>query len=188
LWPWSEIGIASDEAGAALWVGWLAAVIALWGVISQRAITRRQLTIQLMAQAEADRDLIAARTRFTRITQNPAYLVGLAEAEKPAEGSGDKSEAPKTLERDEDAQAIRLIFNHYELVAIGIQRGIIDFELYKRFTESIVLRDWERAAPLIYQLRRTYSQPTMYHEVEELVRWFKGDNGLPRRRRFSLWR
>jgi hypothetical protein len=186
MWPWTLWKITEQEAGAALWVGLLAAIIAIWGVISQRAITRRQVTMEHIAKAEADRDLIGARERFISLTQTNGALVALADLAPLAERKEVTEEV--TEEVQANLGAVRLLFNHLELTAIGIQMGIIDYALFKRFAKSAVLRDWERGAPLIYALRKKYNQDSMYHEFEELARWLR-DNNMPRRRRwFSLWR
>jgi hypothetical protein len=182
LWPFSEWGVASAEAGATLWIGGAAALIAIWGVISQRAIARRQVTMDHIASIEADRDLIAARARYISLTSSPGALVALAD-NPPEDASSDKAKDMR-----KDLEAVRLVFNSLELIAIGIQLGIVDYALYKRFARSSIVKDWDRGAPLIYALRRKHSQPSMYHEFEELARWMR-DNNMPRRRRlFSLWR
>lgn len=215
MWPWEQLfGIANEEAGATLWVGLLAAIIAIWGVISQRAITRRQVTMELLTRSESDKDLIAARARYIALTEQMGALVALADATAPPQPPGawtvqpapsappapaatppastPAQQAGSTLTPAQEMQAnidaVRLLFNHMELLAIGIQMGIVDYTLFKRFAETITIRDWDRGAPLVYALRQKYNQESMYHEFEELARWLRG-KGMPRRRRFmSLWR
>src|SRR5689334_14792250 len=63
---WQRLGTA-DEITAVLLTGILAAIIALWGIYSQRAITRRQVTLEHIATLEADGDLIKARLKFAEL-------------------------------------------------------------------------------------------------------------------------
>ena len=198
--PTEILGVTDASAIATYLVGFAAAAVALWGIVSQRAIARRQMTMELISRTESDQDLIDAR--------NASYLVGLS-AHQPQKNSdlhpnldGKPDDEPKklqqsgrflseTAERDEaqkDLHAVRVVFNTLELFAIGIQFNIIDFDLLKRFAKSSIIRDWDRGAPLIFELRKTYSQPTMYHELEELVRALRGNTVPPRRRFFWLQR
>ena len=69
----------------ALSLGMLAAVIAIWGIITQRAISRRGATLNHIAKAEWDGDVIASRKKFIQLAKAEG---GLAHwAEKAHEGS-----------------------------------------------------------------------------------------------------
>ena len=52
----------------------IAAVIAIWGVLSQRAIARRRATIDLIAKNEADHDLITGYQKFVELAIDPKGL------------------------------------------------------------------------------------------------------------------
>lgn len=163
-----------NEVGAVLFTGLLGAALALYAVISQRAITRRQQTLQHFAKIDTDKDMIEARKEFIRLAKEPGGLAQWAEADK---------------EGTKEADAIRLILNDFELSAVGMQFGIIDLGFYKRYSRSTVLRYWNHAAPFIYAIRARSGVYSIYHEFEELARWFQdGKARMPRRTNFwRLW-
>lgn len=159
---------APPSVGAVLFVGIIGAVVAAWGVLTQRAVARRRATLDLISSLERDSDVIRARSKFIELTKREGGLALYADL---------------TNESAEETQYIRTVLNEFELFAIGIQRGIIDFELYKRWNRSNVVRYWTHAAPFIYQLRARTKNDALYHEFEELVRWMKGE-AMPKRGRF----
>ena len=157
-----------NEVGAVFVTGGIATLVAIWGVVSQRSITRRQTTLQHIAQLESDRDVIEARKRFVELAKEPGGVAFWSENDK---------------ERTDEATKIRLVLNSYELISIGIQRGIIDYEIFRRWHRSSTIYYWERGAPYIMGLRARLNNDALYHEFEEMVRWFK-DGKMPRR---SWW-
>ena len=160
-----------NEVGAVFVTGAIASMIALWGVISQRAISRCQTTLDHIAHLESDRDIIEARKRFVELAKAPGGLASWAEADK---------------EQTEEALAIGRILNSYELISIGIQRKIIDYELFKRWHRASAIKYWERGAPFVMRIRARLGNDMFFHEFEELVGWLKGSKKPPRRR-FGLF-
>jgi hypothetical protein len=140
----------------------------MWGVASQRAIGRRQTTLEHLRRSEDDTNLNAARKRFIALAKAPGGLAAWADEDK---------------ENSEETQTIRLVLNTYELVAIGIQRGIIDYELYKRWYRSGTIKHWQHAAPFVAALRGRLQNDAIYREFEVLVHWLNGTKP-PRR---SIW-
>jgi hypothetical protein len=145
----------------------IAAILAFWGIQSQRAIARRTLTLNHMSRVDNDADMIHARKIF------------IQEAKK-AEGVTPWAEPGK--EHSLECEAIRLVLNDFELVSVGIQLGIIDYAFYKRYNRSTVIRYWYAAAPFIYSIRRQTGSKALFHEFEELYRGF--EKGRPPRRKF----
>ncbi len=156
-----------NEVGAVFVTGAIAAVIAIWGVLSQRAIARRQATLDHISHLESDRDIIEARKIFVELSKKPGGLAVWADSNK---------------EQTTEALAIGRILNSYELISIGIQRGIIDFELFKRWHRSSAIKYWERGAPFVMSIRNRLSNDMFFHEYEEMVGWLKADKRPPRRR------
>ena len=146
-----------------------AAIIAIWGVLSQRATTRRSHTMSHMNLVDTDKDMILARQTFIKEAQKPEGLTPWADPGK---------------EHTAECQAIRLVLNDFELVSVGIQFGIIDYTFYKRYNYGTVIRYWYAAAPFVYSIRGQLKSNTVYHEFEELFRWM--ENGRPRKRGFWL--
>jgi hypothetical protein len=133
----------------------VASIIALWGVMSQRAISRRGMTMSHMAVTDNDTDMIAARRKFIKLAKKPGGLTVWADL-----GS----------EHCQQCEAIRLVLNDFELIACGIQLGVIDLEFYRRYNRGTVIRYWYAAAPFIYSLRAQTGSKTIYHEFEQLFR------------------
>ena len=163
------IGVMSPVQ-ATLLIGFFAAVIAVWGVITQRAIARRRATLDYISRTESDGDLIFAQRKFIELATSEGGLGPWADI-----GSGT------------EVQCIRLVLNDLELVSIGIQRGIIDYELYRRWRRSGVIRYWNYSAPFITRLRAKLQNEAIYHEFEQMVWWMRGTQPPRRRRWLSYW-
>ena len=71
-----------NEVGAVFVTGAIASLIAIWGILSQRAITRRQATLDHITHLESDRDIIEARKTFVELAKNPGGLAVWAEENK----------------------------------------------------------------------------------------------------------
>lgn len=169
-------GASTDEVGAVLFVGLLAAliafiavIVAVWGVVSQRAIARRNGTIEFIIRQESDSDIMDARRRFLQLAESDG---GLAQYTSPQHIKSPSDEL----------NAIRTVLNQYELLSIGIQRGVIDFETYCRWNRGGTIREWDRAAPFIFALRSKTGNDALFHEFEEMVSWMKKKT-MPRRGR-----
>jgi hypothetical protein len=161
-----------QTAGAFLFMGLLAAAVAVWGVHTQRAIARRRATLDYISRGLSDQGFLDAHRKFIELAKDPGGLAPWAAEDKE-----------KTCE----VQSIRTVLNEFELVAIGIQRGIIDYELYIRWFRSGAILYWRHAAPFVLSLRARVQNDALYHEFEEMVRWLKTGH-MPRRRRwFGRW-
>jgi hypothetical protein len=156
------------QAWFTLLVGFVAASIAVWGILTQRAIARRRATFDHISKTEADADFIQARRTFIELAK-----------QKDGLSPWSSEDCEKTAE----VQAIKLILNDFELIAIGVQRGIIDFEFYKRWHRSGVLRHWAYAKPFVEGLRRRTSNSALFHEFEQLAAWMDEKH----QRRLSFW-
>ena len=168
----AEFLVAPASTGIALFIGVFAGVIAIWGVATQRSIARRRATLDHIAKSESDGDVIRARRKFIELAKAEGGLATWAEPNK---------------EPSEEVQAIRIVLNEFELIAICIQRGIIDYELYRRWNRSGTIKYWTHAAPFVHHLRSRLENELIYHEFEEMVRWMKGES-IPRRGRWlGLW-
>lgn len=155
------------EFSGTVFVGCVAALVAVWGVFTQRAIAARRATIDFIARSEADHDLMAARKRF----------IGLAKAGGLSPYAAiDKEGSPET-------EAIRIVLNEFELVAIGIQRGILDYTIYSRWSKYEAIRYWNHALPFISELRTRLHSNDIYREFEVLQNWLKADSAPTR----SFW-
>lgn len=155
------LGIAPDltDVGAILLTGIGAISVAIWGIISQRSITRRQMTIQHINQLDNDKDYIEAVRKFVELAKEGDGLAIWA--------AGDK-------EKTTEAQSIRIVLNAFELIAIGIQAGAIDLKMYRQWHKSSVLLFWKHAEPFVYELRRRTERQKLFIEFQMLVERFSG--------------
>jgi hypothetical protein len=166
-------GMASlNEVEAIFVTALLAAILAVWGIITQRIVARRLATLEYFSRVDNDRDMIAARRVFSDLTKENGDLVAFA--------------SPDKYNTDE-AHAVRLLLNENERLAIGIQFGILDREFTTRSIRGMIIRDWELAAPFVYKLRSGVGNPALYQEFEDLAR-ILSDHQRPRRSYFwRLW-
>lgn len=156
-----------DQVGAVLFGTAVAAVIAIWGILTQRALARRRATMDHMAMADMDRDMIAARKKFIALAKVPGGLAAWAEPDK---------------ESSEEVEAIRLVLNDFELISVAIQFGIADYDFYERYNHGTVVRYWKQAAPFVHALRERTGRQTIYAEFEQLVQWVDKTQRPPRRK------
>ena len=158
---WSVVGV--------FWVALLGAIISFWAIISQRSITRRLATLQLLTESEADVELIDARQVFIELANSKA---GLHEY-----GARDKLYT-------KEGMAIRMVLNELELVSIGIQRGVLEYEFIKRWSRSTILKYYAAAKPFIARVEQDAPPGAKYYqELKVLCDWLDGKQE-PRRRRF----
>ena len=156
----AETFLGMHEVHAVLATAVLAAVIACWGILSQRALACRQATLDMITASEADRQLIDARLTFIRLAKENGGLAVWAEPQNEA-----------TVE----SQAIRLVLNQFELAAIGISRKILDYQLYVRWCGSSAQKTWEHADPYVRLLRQRQGRNTYFGEFESLIERLKTD-------------
>lgn len=144
----------------------LAAIVAIWGIISQRALARKQLTFQHLAQSESDGSFQKALKIFSHESKEPAGLEIWATKEK---------------EGTEEQKAIVTILNWFELASIGIQMGIVDGPMFQKLNAGHTAFCWNRAQAFVSALRARTGRKAIFHEFEELARWLERDS-LPKRR------
>src|SRR5262245_30020624 len=133
---------------ATLLIGAIAALIAIWGVLTQRQIARRRATLDHIARSEADNDVLAARRQFIEAAK-AGGIAAWAEADK---------------EKSEEAQKILLVLNEFELISIGIQRGILDYRIYRMWSKTATISYWNHATPFVAALRNRVGNEALFHE------------------------
>lgn len=155
-----------DGQAATLFIGYIGAsitigatIIAIWGVYSQRLITRRQTTVQHIFALKADASIQA----------NVKLLIEESRGEKNLAQWADKENIghPSTL-------AIIAVLNDYELLSTGIQSGIYDYEIVRKYDASTIKRIWTNTLPFIAALRNRTGVPTLWKEFELLHDWISG--------------
>ncbi len=69
-WVGQQFQFVGTEPGSTVFIGSVAAVVAIWAIISQRSIARRQATVALIFQLDGDQQVIDARARFIAAAQS----------------------------------------------------------------------------------------------------------------------
>lgn len=101
------------------------------------------------------------------------------------------SYAERVIDGNEDRKKkrsqIRLVLNDFELASLAIQRGAMDFTIYKRFARPIVINYWKKTLPFIARVREVEDNDLLFHEFETLYRWMNEKRKPSRIRWFGLW-
>lgn len=153
-----------NEVSAVVLTAAVAAVVAIWGILSQRSIAARKATLDFIRDSERDHDMITAWADFNKLSRDPG-------------GLGPHAANPTSPE----FKHIKMVLNEFEMVAIGIQRGIFEDKIYRRWHQSGVIRAWKAAAPFIFARRASTGVDALYHEFEEMARFYIGRRPMPRR-------
>jgi Domain of unknown function (DUF4760) len=145
----------TPEVWAVLLTGLTATIIAIWGVFSQRLIASRKATIELIARNEADADLIEAHKDFVKISLASGGTAKWADAAHDGKPQ---------------RQTIKTVCNQFELISIGIQRGVIDGKTWRLWHKTGTIQAWDHAKPFVFALRSRLNNQMIYHEFEELAK------------------
>ena len=164
----------------------IGAVIAFWGVITQRVLARRRATIDHISSLLNDHDYIRARLAFVTLAKSDKGLLPYAEKDPEVVPADAPNAADIQKAHQKVNSEIDLILNNYELIAIGIQRGILDYKIMRLYARAIIIQHWEAAAPYIARLRIARSNPGYYTEFETLKDWMSGAKRKPRGRFWAL--
>ncbi|WP_162530093.1 DUF4760 domain-containing protein [Stappia sp. BW2] len=130
---------------------------AVLGLQNQRAVNRRRHTIDFINQTEKDGTFVAALQTF--VTE--AKSGNLVESGNP-EQEGSK----KALD-------VRLVLNHFEIVALGIDNGVFDDKLYQKWFKSGTILYWEYASEFVTAIRSRSKYNKSFTNFEKLAIRYK---------------
>lgn len=130
-----------------LWVPLLAAIVS--GItaflVSNRTIranqdiARKRATLDLIERSESTEFYLSVYAAFREVLASDAGFEQIKDPTMPA--------------IMEQRRKVIAFLNHYELIAIGIEQGILDEELYRDFLRGTVVRHWLRAETFVAHLR-----------------------------------
>lgn len=147
------------SAGFSALAAWL---VARQTVKEQRIIQAKKATLDLIASREVDKEFIDAKNDFNE--QRDLGSFSFEFAVKP----------PSTKIREN----VRIVLNDYELIAVGIQQGILDEEFYKKWFKGKMMRDYDAVRFFIAKVRVMSGNNEVYRTFENLaVSW--GAKGVP---------
>jgi hypothetical protein len=75
------------------------------------------------------------------------------------------------LKGNEESLAIRATLNQYELIAVGINAGILDEEMYRLFYRGTLIKDWRASSEFVHEERKENSQ--YWVQLEDLVKRYQ---------------
>ena len=138
------------QAGAII----ISAIGVIITLLWSRNVARRRATLDILLSEQTDQGTLTIRTEFAKL-RDAGHLAKWANPEETS---------------SEQAEVIRSTLNRYELVAIGIRRGIIDGKSYKRWCRTTLVKDWTACKPFVTQIRQNQKTSTFFCEFETLAR------------------
>jgi hypothetical protein len=125
----------------------VSAVLAFWVIFVNRRMARRRGTLDLILHIESDKDLLAARQKFTLMVAGDQKLDGYGLDEKRA---------------SDEAMAIRTVLNVHELVAVSIQEGVICEKVFRRWFNQAYINDHKATEGYIRNVRTARKGPGIF--------------------------
>lgn len=121
----------------------------------QRALARKQHTLNVMLQAGFNKEFRDAQT-----------------AVRPHISA---KKCPDILDpTNEDRENFRIILNHYELISAGIRNGDFDERMVRDSQRGSFVAAWETCEPVIFKMRDDRRRQTTYEHFQWLYRrWEK---------------
>lgn len=144
-----------------------ALLVAIISVLATRTTARLKQTADLLFASRNDEELQKGHKVIRTYHDAPDKKISVL---------GD----PENFE-SEDATAIRYVLNHFEVVAIGIRRGIYDEAMVKDAWCRLLVTSYERTETLVKAVREKSKIPTALQEFECLACKWK-DNPLKKRK------
>lgn len=174
LVEWKE---AAPAAGALTAI--LSALVALGVFRYTRGANRRRATLDMVLKTFIDESGRARYNAFKDVMtrhkncEDPLDIIQFADPDSP----------PST-----DKQSLRDQVNEYELIALGIRRGIFDEKIYKLWFGGQFVRDFDSLQP--YLNRVWEKRPSVFCEFVYLAeRWKKRPHpeNSPHRIKLAWW-
>ncbi len=127
----------------------VSASVALFGIWMASQTARKRATFDMLEKSESTQHYRDIGSTFNDHFERP-----MTNAEIDSFISSNR-ESDKLLRR-------RIIdyLNHYEFMSLGVRQKAFHEKTYRKWMRSAVVRDWNRAAPLIQQLRWQWDEST----------------------------
>jgi len=131
----------------------LSVLVAMLGVWSARASTRQRATLDMIEKVESTPHYKTLHAVFSYHRRQDTF---------------DRLHDPQEAKDSEERQAVLDYLNHYELVAIGVCREILDEAIYRDWMRGPFVRDWNAAARFIQRERWKWDEAARswhYHDA-----------------------
>lgn len=176
----------------AVFLGPLAIVIggcvAIWSILSNRAIARKNATFRYFFELQWDKDYIDHKTRFLDLKRRKAR--GKFKFDSLATEYEDMMDNGKnSLKSDDEVKSlmdnhasVKILLNEYEAMAVAIKAGALDEQMIRDNREQTIISDYKICEPFIQvtQVRagedKSFSKPEkIYCEIKALVEKWKSE-------------
>ncbi|MEM8653995.1 MAG: DUF4760 domain-containing protein [Pseudomonadota bacterium] len=137
----STFTLPVDTATIILASAILSAIFAFFSIRSAREIARKNATINMIEKVEAT-------AHYRKLYSTFSYYKRL--------NSFDRLYDPVEQKDKSDRQDVLDFLNHYELVAIGIEKNVLDFDIYRLWMRGPFVSHWNAAADFIQRIRWKY--------------------------------
>ncbi|QMT41284.1 DUF4760 domain-containing protein [Neisseria shayeganii] len=175
-----DIATFNQTYGFWIQTGAIIASIVVTGFFAQKAIkangksakealhhnhtmVRKRATIDIIIQENQDDELVQAKRIVLALPEEASFVRYL----EPRLCDNPQAQAEK--------ESIRILINRLEFIALGIRQGAFEEEIYKRLKHSDTMEIWEKAKPMIMEMRRRKGRDTYYQEFEWLANRWKAD-------------
>lgn len=114
---------------------------------------KKKATIDLIMAERNDQSLQEAITKVNELAKIDGNIFAIYVAE----------------DQLENRKHIIKLLNQREFISAGVLGGALHETMYKQFSYSMFLRDWNNLKAFIYELRRTRNNHTIFQEFECLA-------------------
>lgn len=140
----------------------LSVIVAIFGVRRNSAMTKQRATLDLIERTETTQHYLTAAETFRKYRKREG---GLSFSDLTAPGND--------AQKIKDRKAVIGLLNHYEIIAIGIKRGILSASFYKLWMRSVFCRNWEAAADFIWRERWKKTPDDEWHYYKQMFEHFE---------------
>lgn len=119
-------------------LGLVALYFAWQNILNARDLARNKATLDLIEKRESTEHYRTINAVFSHLRKTRGFT---------------HLNDPASEDDVADRQAVIDYLNHYEMVAIGIERKLLDATLYRRWMEGAYVRDWNAATDWVQRER-----------------------------------
>jgi len=143
------------SAGAIAFSASIAAIIAIRSIANQNRVARMRATLDVILKSESDTYYQDIYSTFTSELTRSGGLISLIDAH---------SDNEKRSRRN-----VHDFLNHYELIAIAIEKNILDEDFYKEWMRSTYIKHYQEAEEYIDLLNKGKNTSVLFINFKELA-------------------
>lgn len=140
-------------------------------------VSRQRATFEYLSKMQWDKDFIEMKKTYLKLKNSDKKISSVAEKYEELQRTG-KAHLKSNEKHIDDHNAIRLILNTYEAIAVAIDTGTLDEEMVKRSHQSNIVDTIEHCETFIKVTREKARVPypdRIYKECQTLVERWKAE-------------